>query len=119
MKTFYAKLSIDYRKKSCRNVIVSVPTFGENEEKARDNVERMIGNWQDVVNFTILKISTTPIFLTEYDIRGTVKFKNSPNKDLFFRVKAESRNEAEKIFSLKTGRWKGVVSRVIKSITIY
>jgi hypothetical protein len=119
MNTYFAKISIDYTKINCKNVIVSVKTFGDIEANARENVEMMIGNWQDIESFIILKLSSFPIFLTEYVVIGTVKFKRQPDKKLYFKVKAENRAEAESIFRQKTGAWKEVVSREITEITIY
>lgn len=119
MKIYYVKISLDYFKKSCRNVYISLKTFGKNEANARENVERMIGCWQDIKNFTIVKISTLPIYLTEYDIRGVVKYKNRPNLQVFYRLKAENKAEAEELFKIKTAKWKDVIGREITEISIY
>lgn len=119
MNIYYAKIRIDYVNKTGEKIIVSLKTFGQDEDNASKNVEMMVKKWPNIKNFTILKISSLPIYLTEYVVRGIVKFKRYPNKDLYFRLKAENKNEAKELFNLKTADWKEVVSREIIEVSVY
>lgn len=120
MNIFYAKVSIDYTKINCQKVLIAIKTFGENEDEARQNIERMIAtNWQDVANFEILKVSRMQIYLNEYEVKGTVIFRQYPAKYLYFRVKAESKDEAKQIFMQKTENWKDVIRRDVTEVMLF
>ncbi len=119
MRKFNAKIKIDYVKKSCRGVIVVVPTFGEDEENAKLNVEMLVANWQDIERYEILKISPHPIYLTKYEVFGIAKFKRKPAKELFFILNAESREEASELFREKIKDWHELVGSEITKIMIH
>jgi hypothetical protein len=115
MNKYYAKIRIDYLKKTCRGVQLSLPTFGTDEQHARLMVENLISGWNDVKAFEILKISTRPIHLYKYEVIGVCKFKFKPEKKLFFVLFAENKAEAEDLFRLKTEKFFGLTGTEILS----
>ena len=80
MKTYYAKLKIDHVKKNCRNVIISVKTFGDDSDAARLNIEMLVQNWNDIKSFEILKISNYPINVEKYIVKAGIKLNNGKAK---------------------------------------
>lgn len=119
MRKFNAKIKIDYLKKTCRGVIVVVPTYGEDETNARLNVDMLVANWQEIKKYEILKISPQQIYLTQYEVYGVAKFKRKPAKELFFILNAESREEASELFREKIKDWHELVSSEITKIMIH
>ena len=118
MNKYYAKIKLDYIKKTCKGVIISVPTFGTDEQHARLMIENLISGWQAVEAFEILKISTRPIHLYKYEVLGIAKFRRCPPKSLYFMLNAENRDEAERLFRQKTEDWTGIVGVEITSIQV-
>jgi hypothetical protein len=118
MNKYYAKIKLDYNKKTCKGVQITVPTFGTDLENARLMVENLISGWQDIEKFEIIQISTRPIKLYRYEVSGICKFKSKPEKELFFVLFAENKAEAATLFHQKTEDWNGLVGVEITSIEV-
>lgn len=118
MKTYYAKLKIDHVKKNCRNVIISVKTFGDDSDAARLNIEMLVQNWNDIKSFEILKISNYPINVEKYIVKAGIKLNNGKAKDVKLNIRAENKAEVKTVFQEIINTWHGVVSSEIKEIIL-
>lgn len=118
MKTFYAKIKINYRDTTPVHM-VSVRTFGNGVEDAKFSVESMVSRWEGISYFAVIKISSEPINLIKYMVEGIIKYKTGKTKKIKFTINAENEPEAHQIFKEIINPWKGIASTEITKTEIH
>ena len=115
MTTFFAKIETESQNSIFRTVN-SVRTYGQNQQDAEKNVERLILYWNDVKKYRILKISNFPITINKYIFVSILKFNSGSTKKKKVTIHEETEEEAFKRFHETINRWKIVVSVEVKEV---
>ncbi|MBW6536609.1 MAG: hypothetical protein K0B11_16485 [Mariniphaga sp.] len=115
-RIFFAKIRIYNYDYSAGASQLSVQTFGNDENDARENVNRMVGNWDGVLHYDVAKISNKAIPLQKYVVFCTLKYYNRKTREIKFNCKAESPKDAESFFREVISSWRDIVSIEIDGI---
>lgn len=115
MRAYFIKVIMVF-KKPYREIQHVYTEFCDSEEEAERRIENQMRKKPKLRNYIIKDISTQPITLYLYKIEVLLKFNNGKTKNRFFKVKAETKDEALKIVHSITFFWRDVVATELISI---
>jgi hypothetical protein len=68
----------------------------------------MVQKWKEITSFSIVKISTQPIFIEKFYSEIKLYYRNGDTRIIKLNLTAETKNEAEEIAKEIISGWKNV-----------